>query len=165
MPLPESALLLRLKALAGDREPEVTGQCLASLLDVAPGASVAFVARFLARAEPEIRAEAAAALAACREPEAFEALCRYWPREEDPVVRRAVLGFLGAATLPRAAELLLEIVATCPGAAGDALAALASSRFREPFRERAGAIVPARGDARLERVFEETFGRARVDGR
>src|SRR6516164_2286121 len=43
----EGAMLLRLKALIGDREPEVTGQCFLSLMSLAPRESLAFIRRFL----------------------------------------------------------------------------------------------------------------------
>ncbi len=44
----ESVLLLRLKSLAGDPEPEVIGQCFVALLDLSPEDYIPFVADFLA---------------------------------------------------------------------------------------------------------------------
>lgn len=154
LPRPESALLLRLKALAGDREPEVTGQCLASLLGLAPAESVAFAARFLA-ADAEVRAEAAMALAQSREPAAIVALKDHWHSERDAVVRRAILGSLAGAVLPEAAEFLLEVVETCPEHAAEALEALAAGRFHRQFAAR--AAVAAQGSPRLEKVLRERF--------
>jgi hypothetical protein len=56
------ALLLRLKALVGDKEDEVIGECFAGLLRLAPAPSVEFVAGFLKSASEEIRERAALAL-------------------------------------------------------------------------------------------------------
>jgi HEAT repeat protein len=47
IPGPDSILLLRLKALTGDPDSEVTGQCLASLLEIDAGGQIPFVAQFL----------------------------------------------------------------------------------------------------------------------
>src|SRR5437660_1777534 len=44
---PEGALLLRLKVLVGDSDPEVLGQCFTSMLSLAPIGVVAFISRFL----------------------------------------------------------------------------------------------------------------------
>ena len=51
-PGPDTALLLRLKALLGDKESEVTGQCFDVLLEISPADSVPFVARFSPRKIP-----------------------------------------------------------------------------------------------------------------
>ena len=51
----DSALLLRLKALAGDKEPEVSGQCFTCLLDISPNDSLPLVARFLDDATVDLR--------------------------------------------------------------------------------------------------------------
>jgi HEAT repeat protein len=157
LPRPESALLLRLKALAGDRDPEVTGHVFTALLSVAPRDSVAFVARFLDDAGPDVRAEAAAALAVSHEPAAAEALKRHWERLEDPLERRAVLAFLGSSPAVEAAEFLLSVIAAHSAHAADALAALAAGRYRGRFRERAAAVVAEAGDPRLEKLFGATW--------
>lgn len=151
LPRPETALLLRLKTLTGDRDPEVTGHCFAALLSIAPVETVAFVARFLEHADPDLRAEAAAALALSPEREAVEALARYWECQDDPRARRAALTFLGSSPAPEAAEFLLQVLADRPiPDAADALAALAAGRHRERYRDRTAAIVAARRDPRLE---------------
>ena len=46
--------VLRSCALTGDPEPEVTGECLSALLQVAPDEAVEFVDRFLDDADPTI---------------------------------------------------------------------------------------------------------------
>jgi HEAT repeat protein len=72
LPGPDSALLLRLKALAGDQAPEVIGQCFTCLLDISPKDSLPLVAGFLDHPNVDLRLEAIAALGPCREPEALK---------------------------------------------------------------------------------------------
>lgn len=154
----EGTPLLRLKALAGDSEPDVTGQCFVALLSLVPAESVAFVGRFLESHDPDVQLEAAAALAQAREPEAIELVKRFW-RERLPVqLRQAVIQSLVASPLREAADFLLSII---PGATRDvaesAIAALAASRFRDEMRERTSAAVADKDDPELARIFEREF--------
>lgn len=88
---PESALLLRLKALCGDAEPEVIGQCFLSLLDLASVEALAFVARFLVASDPDIGFEAVNALAQSRSPAAIEHIRTFWSGEVPFDLRRATV--------------------------------------------------------------------------
>ncbi|HVK10442.1 MAG TPA: HEAT repeat domain-containing protein, partial [Gemmataceae bacterium] len=62
--------LLRFKAKAGDKEPEVVVDCLTALMQAAPGESLPFVAGFLT-AKVEIAEGAALALGESRRPDAL----------------------------------------------------------------------------------------------
>jgi HEAT repeat protein len=64
----EAIGVLRLKALVGDKEAEVVGECFASLLSLDKERSIPFVARFLDSAEEEIKEAAALALGQSRHP-------------------------------------------------------------------------------------------------
>ena len=155
---PEGALLLRLKALLGDREPEVMGQCFSSLLNLTPRDSVPFIGRFLKAADESVRLEAAAALAQSREPETIEILKNFWRDPLSPGLRNAFVTALGASPLSEAAEFLLSIIADeSDQLAANALAALAASRFRAEMRGRIAAIVEGKHDLNLRRIFEEKF--------
>ena len=68
------ALLLRLKALVGDKEAEVTGECFRALLAMPTGDAVSFVTDFLRAAGDSVRLEAFGALAESRKPAAFHAV-------------------------------------------------------------------------------------------
>lgn len=161
LPRPESALLLRLKVLTGDREPEVIGYCFLALLSIDVRESMGFVERFLTSDDDDLRAEAAAALAQSHEPAAVEALRRCWERERDPVAQRTFLTLLGSSPVVDAAEFLLSVAVDYPPeAAADALAALSTSRYAPQYRERAAAAVEARRDPRIERAFAEHFPEA-----
>src|SRR5205085_624790 len=74
----EGALLLRLKALTGDREPEVTAECFTALAKLAPEKSIPFIGEFLAAAEDVIAESAALALGETRRREAFDLLRERW---------------------------------------------------------------------------------------
>ena len=158
----ESALVLRLKALAGDREPEVTGQCFACLLELEPKDYLPFVANFLDAKDASTRLEAVAALGASREPESVEILKVCWRRHRDAEMRDAILLSLGASRQVAAMEFLLSVLDEGPPEeAATSLAALAASRFRDEVRDRVAAIVASHGDARLAAAFEKEFARRR----
>ena len=149
-PGPDTALLLRLKALLGDEEPGVTGDCFDALLHIEPAASVPFVARFLAAENPEVRVEAAAALAASREPTAIETLRQCFdgraPGSIDASLKTAILQALAGSPQLAAAEFLLSVVEEGSAEhAALAVESLAASRFRDEFRERVEASVRRRG--------------------
>jgi HEAT repeat protein len=150
---PDSALLLRFKALSGDREVEVTGQCLTSLLDLS-SAYVPFVARFLDSQVEDVPLEAAAALGGSSHPDAVEVLKNHYRSKPDPILTRAILLSLGASRCREAADFLLEVITESEfDHASLALQALAASRFHEEYRQRVSDAIRHRPDA------------ARFDGR
>jgi HEAT repeat protein len=95
----ESVLLLRLKALAGDREPEVIGQCFTGLLDLAPADYIPFVAGFL-KTDTDVRFEAAAALAELPDPVAVTSVTAHFAKSRNQETRRAIILSLGASNPP-----------------------------------------------------------------
>ncbi|HEY6345400.1 MAG TPA: HEAT repeat domain-containing protein [Bryobacteraceae bacterium] len=140
-------------------KPEVIGQCCNSLLNLAPRQALPLLQRLLNHSEEEVRIEAASALAASREPEAIEILKSFWKGKVSDV-RRAILISLGASPLRSAAEFLLTVFSEPSGEwAGEALSALASSRFHEEMREAARRAVESSGDAGLRQLFERKFSR------
>ena len=129
--IPEAAPLLRFKALSGDPESEVIGQCLYSLLQMAPRDSVAFAERFLTPDHADdIRAEAASALAQSHEPAAVDELKKMWGAFLSPDLRKALLTFLAASPQREASEFLASLDTK------DAREALESSRYRDEFLPR-----------------------------
>lgn len=107
LPGPDSILMLRVKAQAGDKEPAVIGQCLLSLLGIDPRASIPFVARFLTSPKEDLRFEAAAALGECPELLAVETLIARWRVERNAEMKRAIILSLGVSRLPEAKAFLL----------------------------------------------------------
>jgi HEAT repeat protein len=118
----EAALLLRLKARAGDAEPPVVGQAFDSLLQMEGGEAVPFVAAFLDSPKPEVAAEAALALGACRLEEAEALLEAAWQKTRNPDFRDVLLRALSASRQPRAFDFLVDLVKNARAA--DAVMAL-----------------------------------------
>jgi HEAT repeat protein len=156
----EGALLLRLKLLTGDSQPDVLGYCFTSLLNLATPGGVSFVSRFLnSSLEDDVRREAASALAQSRDPEAISVLKSFW---QEPLLnvelRRAVLINLGASPLPESADFLLSVLSTEDRTlALTALTALSTSRFHTQLSPQLAAAVANRNDPELEAAFTQHF--------
>jgi HEAT repeat protein len=160
---PESALLLRLKALSGDLEAEVVGTCLVSLLALNPTESVGFVARFLSGTHDDVRFEAASALAQAKSPDALAFIEDFWTGPWSADLRTATITALGGSPNPSVCDFLLRIVAQEPNdLAATALSALASSRFAADAAERAASIVRKRDEPALTRIYAEHFSRVAI---
>ena len=153
----EGALLLRLKALLGDKEDEVIGECFISLLRMAPAASLDFVAQFLRSASDEIRERAALALGESRLAPAFPVLRQAWGETAQRERKRTLLLSIAMLRLDEAVEFLLARLAEdFEPAAADAVAALALYSRDESVRKLVEEIVGRR--AGLRAVFEREFG-------
>ncbi len=161
----EGGLLLRLKLLLGDSEPEVMGECFNALQSLTPHDSVPFIGRFLKSMDEDVRLEAAAALTQSREPEAMGLLKNFWRDRLSRELRGALVSALGGSPLPEAAEFLLSIVADeSDELAARALDALAASRFRAEMQERIADVIEGKGSPNLKQLFERKFtGRDRED--
>jgi hypothetical protein len=152
------SLLLRLKALLGDKEDEVIGECFAGLLRLAPAPSLEFVAGFLRSPSDEIAEAAAFALAESHTRAAFPLLRKTWDETAQAERKRALLHAIALLRLDEAVEFLLARVAEDrEAAAGDALAALALYGRDESVRKRVEEIVGKRSSAALNGAFEREF--------
>lgn len=155
VPREESALLLRLKILTGDGEPEVIGECFTALLRVEPVEGVGLVGRYLS-GHSDLIFEAIAALGESREPEAVELLKRAYEAALNRDLRSAVLRSLGASRQPAAVDYLLELIAGRQNGQ-EAIAALALLRGSEELRARVEAAVKTSGSAALAESFRKEF--------
>lgn len=154
--------VLRLKALAGDPEPEVIGDCLAGLLQVEPDETPAFVSDFLDSANPTICELAAFALGESRLDITLEILRKRW--EEQPLKRDAARVLLRAAVLHRskaAFEWLCSVVAKGDKVSAELLVQeLAVYRANDRLRKQLSEAVEARGEKALQQSFERIWGNA-----
>lgn len=158
---PDGVLLLRLKALVGDEEIEVTGECFGALLSLDPAGSVEFVARFLNSGADGIGEQAALALGESRLAAAFEVLREAWKRGGMAEQRRTLLVAIAMLRSETALEFLLQRLSAERGpVAADALAGLAFYARDEAVLARVEAIIRERGDPTLEAVFAREFRRA-----
>jgi HEAT repeat protein len=158
---PAALPLLRFKACLGDREPAVTVECLAALAAADPKDAPPFIARFLDSPDEATQEGAAFALGESRREEAFDLLRAHWPKARGNSLRHALLLAISSTRLPKALEFLVEILTTCPQSeARMAIAALAIHRHNQPFAQRIGKTVAARGDAILDEEFRKQFPEA-----
>ena len=145
----DAALLLRVKANAGDPEPEVIGQCLATLLEIDAENQLDYVRHFL-HAEEDLRFEALVALSECRDPRAVNALVDVINRDEHRAIRHEIFQVLGRSRHKHAADFLLNAIQT--GNTTDAAASIGAvlqGPARESLRVRVTEIVRQRGTAVL----------------
>jgi HEAT repeat protein len=136
----EAALLLRLRALMGDEEPEVLGACFSALLSIEGRAGIGFVKRFLDR--DNVAGEAALALGLTHEAEAFELLRDRQERTRDPDLASVLLTAIALTNLPEAIDYLIGMLESKAPRAKMAREALKSARMSEEQRGRLGRTGP-----------------------
>jgi hypothetical protein len=105
----EGALLLRLRALHGDAEPEVLGAVFGGIIALERRAGIDFVATFLGSGT-EAAGEAALSLGESHDAEAFEILKREWESPRDRSLRRTLLTAIALTRLPDATAYLLNLI-------------------------------------------------------
>jgi hypothetical protein len=142
----ESALLLRLKARAGDPEAQVTGQVFESLLRLEQDQAIPFVAGFLKSSDTQVCAEAALALGSSRLPEVLDILKQAWKETRDWRLKQVFLRGISALRQEPAIEFLLDLLKS--GREGDAqgaLEALAIHRDSPEIARRVKEVVEGKG--------------------
>ena len=151
----EAEVLLRLKVLIGDPEPEVTGECFAGLLSVEPDESLPFIEPYLYAADEAIRGLAALALGESRFDAALELLKKAWAMPGAAAEFRRVL--MRAVALHRsdaALDWLISIIEEAePYVAEDALEVLAIYKHNERLTRRLRTALNARNNPLLSHRF------------
>ena len=84
-------LLLRFKALSGDREPEVIAECFTGLLSTEGAEALPFVASFTGSKDEDIRGAAILALGASRRADAIEWMIERFAQVADMETRKCIL--------------------------------------------------------------------------
>ncbi|HEX5230051.1 MAG TPA: hypothetical protein VFW44_20200 [Bryobacteraceae bacterium] len=155
---PDGVLLLRLKALLGDKEIEVTGECFVNLLSLDPGGSVDFVAQFLSSKEAAMAEQAALALGESHSPSAFRALRRAWEQTADRERRGMLLAGIALSRSDESLEFLFDCLASeSSSVAADTLRALAHYAYDENVAARIEKAVRERNDGGLDGIFAREF--------
>ncbi len=155
----EAALLLRLKARAGDAEPRVIGQVFDGLLGLEGQAAFRFLAGFLEAGAGPVCEEAALALGASRHPAALSLLQEAWKAARDPDLRYLLLRSISASRQEEAIGFLIGIA--CNGRAPDvrdAMEALSLHQDSAELRRRVEAAVEEAGSLAQEQ-FRRCFAR------
>lgn len=155
----EAELLLRCKVLSGDPEPEVIGECFASLMQVEPDDSLDFVCDYLEHDDPVIAELAALALGESHLQAALPCLTEAL---DQPLVRadqrRALLQAIALLRHDAALDYLLNIIQTQrPEFAAQALQALATHKYNAPLQERLEAVLETVNNKQLSEQFSELW--------
>jgi HEAT repeat protein len=154
----DGAPLLRLRILAGDSEPRVTGECLAALLRIAPVRSLPFVVGFLDSPDPETAEAAALALGESRLEEAFEPLRSWSGRIRSVEGRRVALLAIALLRRDAALEYLLGLVRDGPPPlAAQAITALGIYKDDEALRKRVAEAAASRNEPRIAEAVASAF--------
>lgn len=144
----DGALLLRLKARAGDEDAQVVGQALEGVLQLEGDAAVPWAAGFLDAKEEAVSDEAALALGASRLPGAVQFLAARWKNSKAPSA--TVLRGLSLSRTEEAAGFLLRLLRE--GRPQDARVA------RECLQVFAGTPEVSRAVEQIVREREDVFG-------
>lgn len=153
-----AAGLLLQKLALGDDDPLVTLACMSALLALAPDWGLARLAPLLSSPDAEEREVAAIALGQSGRPDAADLLVQELEASARPTQREPILRALGLHKSERAAQVLLERVATA--AADDAqaaLRALAPRRFEPGLREQVHAAVQRNRRVDLSGTLAKAF--------
>jgi len=151
-------LLLRYKALIGDKDEEVLAECFAGLLRLAPAESLEFVATFLQSSE-ETAERAALALGESRLAAALPLLQQAWHATSQATLRRTLLLAMAMLRLDEAVEfLLMRLAEDGEKSALGALAALGLYGRDETVRSRIQEILAKRNSSALQLAFDKDFG-------
>ena len=161
----ESELLLRMKALAGDRETDIVGECLRGLMQLDPERSLEFVAAFLDSPDPVLADDAALALGESRAPGAFEVLRRTWEERIVAESRNALLTPIALLRGDEAFAFLVSLVLNENAAAAEhAVAALKLCADDETRQRQVRDAVDTRNDPAVARAHAQEFERTDRNG-
>jgi HEAT repeat protein len=105
-----ASLLLRFKALTGDKEPDVVADCFGGLLDVQGAEAVPFVASFAVGRNKEVREAAILALGTSRRADAVEWLKERFTGVADAETLQCILLSLATSRTEAAIEFLLGVI-------------------------------------------------------
>src|SRR5262249_14992604 len=152
------ALLLKLKILAGERQPEVLAECFSGLLGTAPERSLPLVAGFIDSKTTAVAEAALLALGSSRLPEALDLLKARWERTKAGPLRKTVLLAIAMIRSDAAIEFMLALLAECTlSVATDVIAALAFFRGNEKVRSRVESVVVGRNEKSVNEIFRQEF--------
>ncbi|MFY9646591.1 MAG: HEAT repeat domain-containing protein, partial [Terriglobales bacterium] len=145
-----AALLLRLRAILGDDEPEVLGASYGGILRIEGATSIPWISRFLASGD-DSAAEAALAIAGTHSPQGFQVLQQHFDKPSDPWFRSVLLSAIALTRQDAAIEFLLELIRTESQQAETAIEALLRTMPSAEITRRLEVLVA--GNQRLTRAF------------
>lgn len=155
---PAGALVLKLKILTGESEPDVLAECFSGLLAAAPERSLPLVAGFIDSEDIAVAEAALLALGSSRLSAALDLLKARWDRAAGSSLRKTVLLAIAMIRSDAAIEFLLALLAECtPTMAKDVVIALAFFRNNETVRSRVETVVVSRNEKSVIEIFRQEF--------
>jgi hypothetical protein len=152
-------LVLRLKVLTGDREPEVLAECFTGLLAAPSDAVLDFVARYIDSEDEAVAEVAILALGAARSSKAIAMLKEKWERTLPGPLRKVLLLALTTSRNEGALTFLLDLLETAPvSSASEILTALANQHPADRVRHAIEATLTRRADRSLLATFHRGSG-------
>ena len=152
------ALLLKLKILTGETEPDVLAECFSGLLEIAPERSLPLVAKYADSEELAIAEAALLAIGSSHRPEAFQFLQSKWERSAGSPLRKVLLLSLAMIRSEEAIGFLVSLLDSCSARnANDIITALAIFRENEKVRTSVEAAVARRNSQELSEIFRAKF--------
>ena len=145
-----AALLLRLRAVLGNEEPEVLGVCYSGVLRIEGVSAIPWISRFLASSD-DSAAEAALAIAGTHSSQGFEVLRERFAKEADPWFISVLLSAIALTREDAALEFLLELIRTESPNAEAAIEAILRAVPSAEVIKRVEEL--AAGNKRLAQVF------------
>jgi hypothetical protein len=149
-----AALLLRLRAMLGNDEPEVLGAVYSALLSLDGPAAIPLVVKALEEGD-DTAAEAAFALADMRNPEALAALLARLRAGADSWFMAVLLSSIALTRLPEAFDFLLAMVARDAREAPEAIEAISRIAPNPELRARVEQAVEQADSPRLRQAFRK----------
>ena len=154
-----SELVLRMKALAGDSDSEVVGECLGGLMKMAPKRSLSFVVPYIESLDPVVAESAALALGESGGEEAFDILRTHWETSFNAERKKMLLVAMARSRTDEAFELILGEVREGPrDRAMAAVTALVACGMDDRRRASACEAVLERDDAAVSDAYESVLG-------
>jgi hypothetical protein len=151
---PNAALILRLRALLGNDEPEVLGAVYSALLAIEGARAIALVAAALKDGD-DLAAEAAFALADLRSPEALAALTARLFAGADAWFGSVLLSAVALTRLPEAIDFLMDLIQRDAREAPSAIEAIGRIAPNAELRSRVQKAVEQADSPRLEQSFRQ----------
>lgn len=154
---PAAVHILHYKALSGDEEAEVVGECLGALLTLDSPRYLSLAAGLLASGDKAVAEAAIFAIGALRNNEAVRLLAEHWPRTHG-ALREVMLTALSSNRHEAAIEFLVSRLGEEGLNTSLAIVrGLASHRGNETVRARVAMKLAEVGQPELMRCFETEF--------
>lgn len=152
------ALLLKLRILTGETEPDVLAECFAGLLAITPEQSLPLIAAYIDSEDLAIAEAALLALGSSRLPEALDLLKARWGQPAGGSLRKVMLIAIAMIRSEAAIEFLVSLLAESTlASAADVITALAIFRDNEKVRKQVEAAVSRRNVESLSEAFRREF--------